>query len=261
MFHLIEQRKWKKIRRLLRSSKGFDLCQERDESGLNCLGFALGHAAPIEVIQDMISIDASLAKATDMFGASNLHVACLNGASHEAVKFILNLYGDLASEMDNDHRAPLHHAVEYACQSGDERYSYEDVILLLCKAAPEMVHCSDNEGDTPIDLVQLVKVEITQKSREYARLHRIYSLLRDTSVAVYTENKRRWELEGCVQNLHLTDIPPTTLANSVGDKQSDSIPTASVTSGHGTGTGTTGTSDSFNSFERKKGFKRSLRDR
>jgi len=254
---------------MLKSSKGFEFCQERDKSGLSCLAFALGNAAPTEVIQDMVSLDPSLAKSTDMFGASSLHVACLNGASVEGVKFILSHYQELASQTDNDQRAPLHHAVEYACQSGDERYSYEDVIAFLCKAAPEMVNASDKEGDTPIDLVQLVKVDITQKSREYARLHRIYALLRDTSVAMYREDKKRWELEGCVKGMHLTDSPMNASSTSGGvvDHHSGSSVTSFSTSGHGTGTGTTNTgatnftSESFNSCERKKGFKRSLRDR
>ena len=261
MFQLLGKKKWRKIRRLIKTSKGYDLCQERDASNLNCLALALGNNAPIDVIQDMISIDPSLAKSKDMFGASVLHIACLNGTSYELILLILGQYGELVRDLDFDKRAPLHHAVEYACQSGDESYSYMDVIEAICMRAPEMVHLSDKDGDTPIDLVQLIKLDTNEKSREYARLHRIYTFLRKTSVEVFRQQKKRWELEGYIEKLQLEDHNKTKSTESSTFSKEDfllsSTSACSAVSSLGNGGSTT---ESLNSLERKKAAKRSIRD-
>lgn len=232
---------------MLKSSKGFDLCQEKDSSNLTCLALALGHNAPIEVIQGIISIDASLPITADMFGASALHVACLNGSSIEGIRLIASQYKELLTTVDYDERGPLHHAVEFACQSGDEHYSYEDVIEFLCTQAPEMVSKHDKSGDSPIDLVQLVKIDITERSKEYARLHRIYSILRKTSINLYRENKKRWELEGFIEQLQIDDKVT---------KKTDTTDSVSSISSM-----TSNQSSAVNSLERKKACKRTLLER
>ena len=89
MFRYIENQKWKKLRRMLKRSNGKDLCRERDDSGLTLLGMALGFEAPLDIIQSILAMDPSQITATDFFGASPLHVACLNAASPEAVKYLV----------------------------------------------------------------------------------------------------------------------------------------------------------------------------
>ena len=246
MFQLIEKSKWKKIRRILKSSKAFEKLQERDSSNLTCLSFALGHGAPVEIIQQIVSIDISLVTAKDVYGASSLHVACLNGAPLEAVQFLVSHFKGLGTMLDCDQRAPLHHAVEYAVQSGDDQNTYMDVIRLLCHKAPSMVHMNDLQGDTPIDLVQLVKVNLIETSREYARLHRIYSLLRETSVSEYRKNKNRWELEGYINQMALEDDTARSITSDIGSYPS-TTGTPSIISGR-----TTRTGDSLNSLIRQK---------
>jgi len=196
LFKLIESCKWKKVRNLLNSSNAYEMTLELDSSDLNCLAFAVGHSAPIDIIQQIIRINPSLGTSRDVFGATALHVATLNGASIDIIKLLMEHYPSLVHELDFDRRSSLHHAVEYACQSGDHNYSYLDVIQLLSLEAPQMILTRDTDGDTPIDLVQVVKIDLVEKSKEYARLHSVYTLLRQTSISVYKDNKTKWELEG-----------------------------------------------------------------
>jgi ankyrin repeat protein len=204
LFSLITHQKWKSLSKSLKSSKAAKLCAERDDSNLTCLAMALGYQAPVEIIQAIIDVDRSLLSERDMFGATSIHVACLNGTRCELINTLIRNEPSLTRERDYDQRAPLHHAVEYACQSGDSNKSYIDVVRTICQAAPEMVHYKDKAGETPIDLVQFTKAKYEESHQDYARLHSIYLILRDVSIKVYKANKIRWELEGHMQHLGIT---------------------------------------------------------
>jgi hypothetical protein len=194
LFQLIENQKWSKLRRCLGSPRGPALCQEKDRSELTCLALALSYDAPLAVIQDLVSICPNLATAKDEYGATPLHLACLNGASFDCIMFMAQNYDESVRELDHDLRAPLHHAVEHASQPGQKDTSYTQVIELLCKAAPELIHMRDSAGDTPLDLVQIVKISTKISSAEYNRLHLIYEQFKKTSILVYRETTRQWEL-------------------------------------------------------------------
>jgi len=206
LFDLIENQNWTKVRRCLKSSKGYALCQERDESNLTCLAMALACEAPISIIEQMVFIDESLTLSRDSFGATALHVACLNGTKLECIRFLLKNYNQLGLELDNDLRTPLHHSVEYAMQLGGESETYIDVIAELSEAAPEAVNMRDNMGDTPLDLVQLMKIRTPDDSKDHKRLHIIYEQLRDTSIRLYLENKKQWETQGYKKTIEGSNI-------------------------------------------------------
>ena len=213
LFHLIQNRRWRKIRRCLKSTKADHLCKERDESNLTCLAQALGHEAPLDIIEKMVEIDSNMATKCDKYGATALHVGCLNGAPLESTLFILNNYKDLARELDSDQRSALHHAVEFACEWCIDN-DYDDwndstemdigiiqdqtcieILRLLCDAAPEMVYSHDSSDDTPLDIVQLMRLNLDPSElRENHQLESIYKVLRDTGIRVYKKRKREWEM-------------------------------------------------------------------
>lgn len=205
IFTLIASEDWTKLRKLLRTAKGARLCREKDNSGLNCLGMALGYQAPDAIIEKFIEICPDLLNDKDVFGATCLHVAALNGTRCGLIEILLRHRPALAETIDFDLRGALHHATEFAVQAGvrEEPY-YFDVIRLLCSVAPTMVHCIDKSGETPIDLVHFVKSNTSPTSDEYKRLQTLYLFLRSVSISVYSENKKRWELEGYLQNLTIT---------------------------------------------------------
>ncbi len=196
LFTLVEKRKWRKVRRLLKSLKGKRLCKEFDKTGLSCLGVALGFQAPLGVIKLMISIAPFLVDYQDSYGAGCLHVACLNGAALDSIDYLLIKYPHLVNMTDNDGRVPLHHAVEFACQCQDEEDEdfCLDMIELLYQARTETIHCSDKSGDSPLDLLQMFKTSSDPST--YRRLDEIYRLVRSFSIQEYKKNKQTWEDEG-----------------------------------------------------------------
>lgn len=196
MFDLIAKRKWEKIRSILKTPKASTWCKLRDNTGLTILGTAVGLRAPVEVIRDMLKVDPSLARVKDDYESTVLHLACLNGESFDVIYLLVSQYPDLVTELDCDKRCPLHHAVEFASISGDERCHYIDVIRLLSSRAPEMVYFADSNGDTPTDIVQLVKSDVIENSKEYDRLQFIYYVLTQKGIEFYKEKKKAWESKG-----------------------------------------------------------------
>ncbi len=217
LFVMISKRKWRKLLHLLKSNKQApELLRERDESNLTSLALALGYQAPLQIIERMIELDPEMAYKKDMFGATALHLACLNGSSMSSINLLILRHPDIAYEVDLDQRVALHHAVEYACSrdvSHHDDYThdtYVDVIKMICDAAPDTLYWFDKSGETPIDMVQTMKSKCEVSSPMYEKLQLLYRELTDKSIALYMENKRRWELEGYMTKLCLnqasTDI-------------------------------------------------------
>ncbi len=231
LFRLITHQQWKNIRTCLKSpKKAAVLCQERDKTNLSCLSLALGHRAPLDIIERMIEIDPSLPKACDDYGANALHVGCLNGAPLESLDLIVRKYNELITTLDTDLRSPLHHAVELVCakisssyesctdlarssyssQEGGEHRPLMDkkvakqvedltyctnLLRMLCKSSPEMVYAQDRCGSTPIDLIQLNKADLDSCSKQYEKLDVAYTVLKSTGVELYRRKKKMWEAE------------------------------------------------------------------
>lgn len=220
-FNMIEQQDWVMMRSYLRTAHGAKCCMKPDSSGLSVLGMALGFHAPLDIIKTLLDIDPKASMKLDMFGAVPLHVACLNGASKDVIKYILDYDDSIAAySVDDDQRAPLHHAVEHFCRprggaenenenendsQQDEESSCDDddteaddeqieVIQLLCDAAPKMVRYQDRHGDTPIDLSQLVKADAEDEyDINYIRGDRVYRVLRATLIQLYRKEKHEYE--------------------------------------------------------------------
>lgn len=221
LFPIITKRKWRKLAHALQSRHAVEYISERDDSNLSCLSLALGYQAPLEIINMMIEVDPQLAFRKDAFGATALHVACLNGASPNLVDLLLKRHDEIAYEVDLDKRGALHHAVEYACDREvihHEDYThdtYVDVIQNLCNAAPDMLYCYDNTGETPIDLVQRIKRKNEKSGPMYEKLQLIYLELTAQSVKLYRENRRRWELEGYMTKLCIDQVSETCTRTTV----------------------------------------------
>jgi hypothetical protein len=211
VFQLIERKEWTNLRRLLNGDRGQELCQQIDGSGLTCLALALGCEAPIDIIKAMVEIDPSLPGRCDKYGASAIHIGCLNGSSIDSLSYLLSQNRELARQVDADNRCALHHVVEFACCNiSGKRYDicdgvgtrkkHDDFSLELLRkvfeTAPEMIHALDDFGGTPIDLIQLVKIGIeSTDSEEYKRHDRLYQLLKELSVTEYRAKKQLWEME------------------------------------------------------------------
>ena len=205
MFKYIEGQKWKKLRKILARNAGKEQRTERDESGLSLLGMALGFEAPLDIIKAILAMDPAQAGSRDFYGATPLHVACLNGASLEAVLYLLLTKKELASTPDKDRRIPLHHAVECLCRNEIDFDQGLEVINALLNAHPSSIHHSDKHRDSPIDLVQLARIDTDPDSTDSKRLEKLYSILRDMGVEVYKTKKLRWEAIGYTHKLISTD--------------------------------------------------------
>lgn len=194
LFRLVEAQKWNKLRKVIRKNE--KNLTERDGSGLSLLGMALGFDAPMDIIKLILDMDRSQASATDLFGATPLHIACLNGASHETISYLLQSRQGLAQIHDRDRRIPLHHMVECLCRDEIDFTEGLHILKLLTSSYPDGIYSSDKFKDTPIDLVQVARMEEDPSSEEYERLTRIYRVLRSIGILVYRQQKMQWEADG-----------------------------------------------------------------
>lgn len=201
---LFEKGRWRAIRKQLRSKNVTQFIRNQRFEGLSSLSVALGHGAPIDIIEKMIDIDPALALQTDFLGATPLHVACLNGADLASVQLLREKYPSLSTKCDKDGRLPLHHAVEYICRlerAGDSVVSNGvEVIKELLKESPETIHCTDKLGDSPLDIAHVIMMETDTSFEEdastFSRVEFTYKLLKKVSINVYLKRKRQWEEDG-----------------------------------------------------------------
>jgi len=191
--YYIEGQHWAKLRKEVARKAGTNRCMERDESGLSLLGMAFGFEAPLDIIKAILEMDPTQADSRDNFGASPLHVACLNGASAEAVLYLLHKYQHLASLPDTDRRIPLHHAVECLCRNEIQFNEGIQIINALVEVYPDSIHASDKHMHSPIDIVQLVRNDARPETKDSNRLAQLYFVLKGISVRVYTLNKAKYE--------------------------------------------------------------------
>ncbi len=205
--YLIEKKRWRAVRKqLLARNKNnvHELIRNQGFQGLSTLSLALGHNAPIDIIELILDIDPSLALKRDFLGATPLHIACLNGADVAAIQLLIEQYPNLVNQCDNDNRTPLHHAVEYVCQlegAGDSVITnVVDVIKTLLELCPEIVHSMDKHGDSPMDLAHVIMMETDTSFEDdastFSRVEFVYKLLKKVSVDVYINKKKQWEEMG-----------------------------------------------------------------
>mmetsp|Transcript_9444 Transcript_9444/g.14063 ORF Transcript_9444/g.14063 Transcript_9444/m.14063 type:complete len:319 (-) Transcript_9444:2015-2971(-) len=237
LFKLINTKAWSTIKDILRKSskeRGYALCNQKktvdcsydSPPDLTCLAVAVGLSAPLDVIVEMVDKDPSMVTICDEYGATALHLGCLNGAPLECIEFFARNYQGLLKQLDCDGKSPLHCYLEFACLStrdhidnqssvssssssssvayehdGAHETSYSNikkewdssecvnVVKVLCSAAPETVRVKDNFGLTPIDVVQHFKADTVPDSSEYKRLNEIYQALSKVNIHLYCKEK------------------------------------------------------------------------
>ncbi len=129
-----------------------------------------------------------------------------------------------AKILDHKNCTVLHHAVEYACVLIERRYplssskdgdrdhcntsnvwtasdtiesehvEYLEIIQLICNVCPELVHCAEERGDTPLDIPFVVLLKRADSPLDFEkRLLEVYDLLKRTSIAWYSKQRKEWE--------------------------------------------------------------------
>mmetsp|Transcript_10064 Transcript_10064/g.12707 ORF Transcript_10064/g.12707 Transcript_10064/m.12707 type:complete len:321 (+) Transcript_10064:3-965(+) len=225
IFDSIDEGNWRKVRKMLKAFKRKNTLQNLyDSTGLTPLAYAVSCRAPQDVIETMLQIDPDVLMKTDKFGASPLHLACLNGTTYATVKLLLDSDKKYRAVRIVDHSccSVLHHAVEYACLVIESKYSnhrtnasgttdstiatddeeYLDIIQLLCNVAPDLVFSVGINGDTPLDIPNVVMVNRLADAERHERaiereierrLLQVYRILKKTSINLYRKRKADWE--------------------------------------------------------------------
>jgi hypothetical protein len=198
LFEYVLRKKWKKLRGLLKKKNGRhrEMCKERDSTGLSLFGFAIASGAPQELLDTILKIDPSQSYSADHFGATPLHIACLNGAPPKAIKYLIKVSkGELVRARDIDSRVPLHHAVECFAR---EEISYNDAIECIQRLFDEdstLINCTDRYFDSPVDISQIALMR-TQSKKTSESLYMLYKFLRDLSIEEYKRKRTAWENAG-----------------------------------------------------------------
>ncbi len=197
IFKLVKTSRWEKLGRILKRKRNHHRYHIRDEAGMTILGVALSYGAPLEIIQ--LIIDAAPEQLTDIDlvrGANSLHVACLNGMPNSLVSFLVGRCSDLAFSRDKDHRTPLHYATECICLN-PRRIDLKEgmkVIDTLCRYNCALIHATDLQNQSPMDIVHIARCHVDLCDEERRRdLSRLSRFLRKISKKVYKAQKKLWE--------------------------------------------------------------------
>ena len=239
LLSIIQRRKWRKVRKILKSPTGAVICKMTDPSGLNPLGAALGCNAPLDVAEKIIELYPEAILHQDEYGSTPLHFGCLNGCQPDLIELILQheQFGRKAGIcVDLQNSGPLHHATNYACSylsdcsslQSSSRYTNEDgtkslpsewlymnddlyldviiknslkVISMLCRVVPEAVFQESSDGYTPLDIIQSNKLSNTNE-KNFTLLENVYQELKQSGVRHYKALRKKWESEG-----YVTDFP------------------------------------------------------
>ena len=228
---------WRKVRKVLRSPIGREMCRLSDRSNLSPLGAAFGSNAPHDIIKKILNHCPEAILKTDDYGSTALHLGCLNGAHSEVIDLLLmnELGKEALTKVDCSNHSPLHHTVLNVCtvieedkrssrdSSGNQSYSvpsawfhinddlYIDSMLTnsvkiirhFCIAAPEIVALPSIDGETVLDIIQDKRLNVTN-DESLDLLDKIYDILVAALVENYKNQKKRWEREGFKKSLTLT---------------------------------------------------------
>lgn len=231
IFKFIQDQEWDKVAKILKIDAG-SACRLVDKTGLTPLAVSVASYAPVELIRTMIEAYPDAVLISDGNGATPLHLACLNGTTPSIVVLLLEGHeSQIETMVDNHNYTVLHHAVEYVCLLIENRYSYKEtensqitysiasehddyleIVKILCKAGPGMVHrCTTDSGDTPLDIPQVILCRIITKSSRHEheilarRLLEVYHVLKETSIKYYIIQKKNWESSGFIEQKHIAN--------------------------------------------------------
>lgn len=196
LFKLLKKSKWRRlkfaIKHLIMRGGKYDI-HEQDASGLTLLGCALGCQAPLKIIKLIDTADPWQIETLDMFGATALHLACLNGSPSESIRYLLQRNETLATVRDNSKRVPLHHAVECLCRNDVDFSNGMMTIQLLCQNYPNMIHEPNINFNSPIELLHCAMDAKNLMQSDIVRIQKILFFMRKISVDVYKMKKTLWE--------------------------------------------------------------------
>lgn len=191
IFEYIEHRAWRKIYKLLTGRFAQEFCLERETSGLTVLSACVGFGAPFYILDQILKLEPGQYLKTDRFGATALHIACLNGQEYEIIEYLLDRCPDMAFIVDLEAaRTPLHHITECLCMGEIDVLSGKKVILKLFEINPSAIFQPDKCGDTPIDIVQISRI-LRAEHEQY--LYDLYDFMRGLAILLYKRNKISWE--------------------------------------------------------------------
>lgn len=228
LFQYAEKEKWQKVKRILQRPRAIAYVKEKDSTGLTFLGLCVGLDAPPEILMRILAMDQQQAVELDVFGASALHIACLNGASVKAVALLVDICKDLVSKPDADDRLPIHHTADCLCRNEMDVNRCVDVMRIMLSVDPEIINAVDKYGDTPVDLIQRARcAAINNQEHEY-NIKRVYYFLRETYVKWWRIKKVLWEKESTAEK---DDEPPDKPSSSLSTDVS-SFGSLSQISGH-----------------------------
>lgn len=110
-------RKWKRARAILGTKAGLKQVHEECNKGLTLLGIAASCDPPPDIVRHLLKVEPLHSLKVDSYGMLPLHIACMNGASLETIKLILDHDGGACAQaIDMMKKAPLHYAVQYVCE-------------------------------------------------------------------------------------------------------------------------------------------------
>jgi hypothetical protein len=222
IFEYIEDKAWKKIYKLLTGRSAKKLCVVRETSGLTVLSACVGLGAPFYILDQILKLDPDQYLKTDCYGATALHIACLNGQEYGIIEYLLDRCPDMAFIVDSEAaRTPLHHITECLCMGEIDIVSGKKVILKLFEINPSAIFQTDKYGDTPIDIVQISR-NIRSEHEQY--LYDLYIFMRELAILEYTRKKLSWEQN----SIHRHLVPSVSQSSHTYDTGSSFTPQVSV---------------------------------
>jgi len=207
LYEYAEKKKWHKVKALLKLPMAKDETTFADTSGLTFLGLCVAFSAPEEVLRQVLDMHPQHVFAQDIYGATALHIACLNGASLQTVLVLINECKDLVKVPDIDGRLPIHHCVECICRDEISLDASINVMRANIDVDPDILTVEDNNGFTVVDLIQDARCIETNTTSENQRLKAVYRFLKTATIQNWKMKKQMWEkkkAEESEQTTHTT---------------------------------------------------------
>jgi hypothetical protein len=197
------QKKWRAVRKILkrmqrkRNTAGegdysMSLIQQRDSTGLCFLSMCFGLEAPLDILFKISDLDPNQAYQLDIYGASAMHIACLNGVSLKCLSSSA-MPKSLVSVKDLDGSLPIHLLMVCLGNKEIELESAMDIVDWMIDIDPEIIFTQDNHGYTPVDIVQHLRRKFYDSSKEYKQLKRMYGHLQQAYMKCWRMKKSTWE--------------------------------------------------------------------
>lgn len=139
---------------------------ELDAHGRNPLIAEVCKLSPSEEIVNFLLLSKADAKVKDRYHITALHYACRNGnlANYKIIQMLLSLGGADAMSTDDAGRTPLHMLARQQINENDkaEVAEYTKAVDSLL-AANARINDKDKRGDTPLHIVRVSKLSMTEK--------------------------------------------------------------------------------------------------